>query len=119
LQPLRGARRLDLPDLVLRRRQATPQPAAVTGVVFPTQGLLLRDPHNTSGDLRKILDRAGFHWVTSVVGERFERGAVAQGRVQPSAVVEDLDVLRDGEPGTRPGGEGVPVVHLVLQGREK
>src|SRR5262249_59356574 len=55
----------------------------------------------------------------AVVGECFERGAVAEGGVQPSAVVEDLDVLGDGEAGAGSGGEGVSVVHLVLQGGEE
>jgi hypothetical protein len=54
-----------------------------------------------------------------VVGECFERGAVGEGRVQPSAVVEDLDVVGDGEAGAGPGGPAVPVVHLVLQGGEE
>ena len=36
--------------------------------------------------------------------------------MQPDPVVEDLDVVGDGEPGAGPAGEGLPVIHLVLQG---
>jgi hypothetical protein len=50
-----------------------------------------------------------------VVGEGFERGAVAEGGVQPPAVVEHFDVFGDGEAGSRSSGPAVPVVHLVLQ----
>ena len=39
-----------------------------------------------------------------------DRGAVAEGGVQPSAVVEHLDVFGDGEPGACPGRERLPVI---------
>ena len=39
--------------------------------------------------------------------------------MQPLAVVEDFDVFGDGEARPCPGGEGLPVVHLVLQGSEE
>src|SRR4051794_18505020 len=39
--------------------------------------------------------------------------------MQPAAVVEHLDVLRDGEPCCCSDGKLLPVVHLVLQGREE
>src|SRR3954466_13788825 len=52
----------------------------------------------------------------AVVDECLEWGAVAEGRVQTSAVVEDLDVLGDSEPGPRPGGEG-PAVKIINGGR--
>jgi len=39
--------------------------------------------------------------------------------MEPLPVVEDLDVVGDGEPGPGPGGEGLPVVHLVLQRSEE
>lgn len=39
--------------------------------------------------------------------------------MQPTSVVEDLDVLGNGEPGTGSGVEAVPVVHLVLQRGEE
>jgi len=54
-----------------------------------------------------------------VVGEGFERGSVAEAGVQPLAVVEDFDVVRDGEAGPGAGGEPVVVKHLVLQGGEE
>ena len=54
-----------------------------------------------------------------MVGEGFEWGAVAEGGVQPTAVVEDLDVFGDGESRSSSGGPGLPVVHLVLQGGEE
>ncbi len=34
-------------------------------MLFPSPKDLLRDPNNTSGDLRQALDRAGFPWATS------------------------------------------------------
>ncbi len=46
-------------------------------------------------------------------------GAVAEAGVQPAAVVEHFDVVRDGEAGPGPGGEAVVVEHLVLQGGEE
>jgi hypothetical protein len=39
--------------------------------------------------------------------------------VQPAAVVENLDVVRDGERSPGPGRERVAVVRLVLQGATK
>jgi len=39
--------------------------------------------------------------------------------VQPLAVVEDFDVVRDGEAGPGAGGEPVVVKHLVLQAEKK
>jgi hypothetical protein len=53
------------------------------------------------------------------LGERFGWGSVAEAGVQPLPVVEHFDVVGDGEPGAGPGGERVPVVHLVLQGAEE
>ena len=65
-----GRRTIALPgwviDLLDRRRQqqlVTPGDA----VVFPSPSGRLRDPHNTSRDLRTALDRADFAWVTSHV----------------------------------------------------
>jgi len=54
-----------------------------------------------------------------VFGEYFVRGAVAECGVQPLAVVEDLDVVGDSEPGPGSGGERFPVIHLVLQRGEE
>jgi hypothetical protein len=47
--------------------------------------------------------------------EGFGRGAVAESGVDPLAVVEHLDVVSDGEPGAGPGGERLPVIHLVFR----
>ena len=44
-----------------------------------------------------------------------DRGAVAESGVPTLAVVENLDIVHDREPGTGPGGEHLVVVHLVLQ----
>ena len=63
-----GRRTIALPPqtLELLRRRLTRLPAAVDPpVLFPSPKGLLRDPNNTSGDLRKALDRAGFRWATS------------------------------------------------------
>jgi integrase len=65
-----GRRTIGLPDYVgalLARRQAEGRIPAEIEVFFPTASGRLRDPHNTSGDLRKAFDRAGFDWVTSHV----------------------------------------------------
>jgi hypothetical protein len=71
----------------------------------------------------RILDRSSGLWLgrgaAVVVGEGFGGGAVAEGGVQPAAVVEDLDVLGDGEPCPGSGGELLVVVHLVFQGGEE
>jgi integrase len=64
-----GRRTIAVPAFVvdlLRRRQSTTRPAAA-GVVFPSPSGALRDPHNTSSDLRKVFDAAGYPWVTSHV----------------------------------------------------
>ena len=66
-----GRRTLAIPPAVvdlLRRRgvehRSTP---ADPSTIFPSPRGRLRDPSNTSGDLRAALDRAGFPWVTSHV----------------------------------------------------
>ncbi|MGY1806227.1 tyrosine recombinase XerC [Blastococcus sp. SYSU D00669] len=55
------ARTLDL----LRRRLADLPSQEGDPVLFPSPNGHLRDPSNTSGDLRQALDRAGLPWVTS------------------------------------------------------
>ena len=66
-----GRRTLALPpavvDLLRRRGIDHPSADANVSVVFPSPQGRLRDPSNTSGDLRAALDRAGFPWVTSHV----------------------------------------------------
>ncbi|MGY1688436.1 tyrosine recombinase XerC [Geodermatophilus sp. SYSU D00867] len=65
-----GRRTIGLPDYVvglLRRREEEGRVSADAGVFFPSPSGRLRDPHNTSGDLRRAFDRAGFDWVTSHV----------------------------------------------------
>jgi len=66
-----GRRTLALPptvvDLLRRRIAAHGSIEADPSVIFPSQQGRLRDPSNTSGDLRAALDRAGFKWVTSHV----------------------------------------------------
>jgi integrase len=63
-----GRRTIPLPpqtlDLLWRRLAQLPT-AAEPPVVFPSPKGLLHDPTNTSGDLRKARDRAGFSWATS------------------------------------------------------
>lgn len=51
--------------LLLKRRLAAVPAEADSPVIFPSKQGRLRDPNNTSGDLRKALDRAGYPWVTS------------------------------------------------------
>jgi integrase len=51
--------------LLLKRRLATVPDDADPPVIFPSPQGRLRDPNNTSGDLRQALDRAGYSWVTS------------------------------------------------------
>lgn len=63
-----GQRTIALPPRaveLLRRRLTASATAEDDPVVFPSPQRRLRDPSNTSGDLRKALDRAGFGWVTS------------------------------------------------------
>jgi integrase len=63
-----GRRTITLPPRtveLLRRRLTAPATAEDPPVIFPSPQRRLRDPSNTSGDLRKALDRAGFPWVTS------------------------------------------------------
>ncbi len=65
-----GRRTVALPPAVvdlLRRRIDIHPNAADPAVIFPSPQGRLRDPSNTSGDLRAALDRAGFPWVTSHV----------------------------------------------------
>ncbi len=65
-----GRRTIALPgwviDLLDRRRQ---HQLVTSGdaVVLPSPNGRLSDPHNTSRDLRTVLDRADFAWVTSLV----------------------------------------------------
>jgi integrase len=63
-----GRRTIVLPPQtvqLLQRRLAARPADAVAPAIFPSPRGRLRDPNNTSGDLRKALDRAGFCWVTS------------------------------------------------------
>ncbi|RFU21913.1 site-specific integrase [Geodermatophilus marinus] len=62
-----GRRTIALPARTadLLRRRTAPTTAEDHPVAFPSPQGRLRDPSNTSGDLRKALDRAGFDWVTS------------------------------------------------------
>ena len=63
-----GRRTIALPPQtldLLRRRVRTLPAVSDPLVIFPSARGLLRDPSNTSGDLRKALDRAGFPWATS------------------------------------------------------
>lgn len=63
-----GWRVLALPDYVigmLERRDGELRLSGPGGVVFPSPRGRLRDPSNTSGDLREALDRIGLGWVTS------------------------------------------------------
>jgi integrase len=68
--PKTGAGRRDIPlppqtvELLRRRLTAIP-PHVSDPVVFPSPNGHLRDPSNTSSDLRQALDRAGLPWVTS------------------------------------------------------
>ncbi|SFT82707.1 Site-specific recombinase XerD [Geodermatophilus amargosae] len=65
-----GRRTIGLPshivELLTRRTERDRLPGALE-VVFSSPSGRLRDPHNTSGDLRKAFDRADFDWVTSHV----------------------------------------------------
>jgi hypothetical protein len=57
------------PKLVtmIRDRIANGPRPGPAGVIFTSPAGLIRDPSNTQADLRKILDRAGYPWVTSHV----------------------------------------------------
>jgi integrase len=63
-----GRRTIALPPQtlnLLRQRLAQLSAAADPPAHFSSPKGLLRDPNNTSGDLRQALDRAGFPWATS------------------------------------------------------
>jgi integrase len=63
-----GRRAIPLPPRtveLLHRRIAAIPPGEGDPVVFPSPNGHLRDPSNTSGDLRQALNRAGLPWVTS------------------------------------------------------
>jgi len=57
------------PKLVtmIRDRIANGPRPGPAGVIFTSPAGLIRDPSNTQADLRKILDRAGYPWLTSHV----------------------------------------------------
>jgi integrase len=63
-----GWRVLALPSFavdMLKRRDAELRLQAPFGVVFGSpRARALRDPSNTAGDLRAVLDRLGYEWVT-------------------------------------------------------
>jgi integrase len=56
-----------MPDYVvsLIQRRLDKSTVRSAGVVFPSPMGHLRDPSNTTADLRRALDRANFEWVTS------------------------------------------------------
>ena len=62
-----GRRTIALPPrtVELLRRRTPPATTEEEPVLFPSPQRRLRDPSNTSGDLRRALDRSGFDWVTS------------------------------------------------------
>jgi integrase len=51
----------------IRCRVADGDPPGPGGVIFTSPAGLIRDPSNTQVDLRKVLDRIGYAWVTSHV----------------------------------------------------
>ena len=88
-----GRRTIALPAFVvdlLRRRQATAQPAAASGVVFPSPKGPLRDSHNTSADLRKVLGLAGFRWVTSHVFRKTVATRLDEAGLSARQIVDQL-----------------------------
>jgi len=52
---------------MIQRRIANGHPPGPGGVIFTSPAGLIRDPSNTQADLRKVLDRVGYPWVTSHV----------------------------------------------------
>ncbi len=50
---------------MLKRRLAAVPAEGDPAVIFPSPQGRLRDPNNTSGDLRQALDRVGYPWATS------------------------------------------------------
>jgi hypothetical protein len=86
-----------------------------TEVVFPSPKGALRDPHNTSSNLRRALDAAGFPWVTSHVF----RKAVATlmdhaGLSSGPAVIGHAGLLGAGSPVGRFAAEAGRVVGVAL-----
>src|SRR3954447_22327217 len=64
-QQLRTRIAADTTVVLLERRLATVPDDADAPVIFLSPQGRLRDPNNTSGDLRQAFDRAGYPWVTS------------------------------------------------------
>jgi integrase len=62
-----GWRVIALPERTVALAQHRLEKPSVhsTGAIFPSPLAHLRDPSNTTADLRQALDRAGFDWVTS------------------------------------------------------
>lgn len=56
------------------------------GVMFPSPRRMLRDPSNTQADLRSVLDRLDYGWVTShifrkTVATRLDEAGMSVGQI--------------------------------------
>ncbi len=56
----------------------------------------MRDPSNTSGDLRKALDRAGFPWVTSHIFRKIVATRLDDARLSARQIAGYLGHSRPG-----------------------
>ncbi len=88
-----GRRTIALPtyvvDLLVNRRESR-QSSWDPELVFQSPLGRLRDPNNTSGDLRRALDRAGFEWVTSHVFRKTVATRLDEARLSAREIADHL-----------------------------
>ena len=74
---------------MLRRRRADAEPNQWIVVFTSPQGLL-RDPSNTQADLRKVLGRLGYGWVTSHVFRKTVATLLHEAEVTTRKIADQL-----------------------------
>lgn len=73
---------------MIRRRM--PEDASPDALVFPAQLGGLRDPSNTSADLRQVFDDLGYEWLTSHVFRRTVATLMDEAGLSARAVADQL-----------------------------
>jgi integrase len=76
---------------IIQRRRGELRFARVDGVVFGSpRAKALRDPSNTAGDLRVVLDALGFDWVTSHVFRKTVATRLDEAGLSPRQIADQL-----------------------------
>jgi integrase len=101
---------------LLRRRLGDPA-IATSKVVFPSPLGRVRDTSNTAADLRRVLDRAGFDWVSShtlreTVATRLDDAGFSAGQIADHLGHAQPSMTQDVYLGRR---AACPEVALVLE----